>query len=62
MGSHSKEYNNKYYHEHRRHLLDLMKKIVICECGMQTNVNHSARHKKTKLHNKRMLDKQKQTT
>jgi hypothetical protein len=62
MGKNSKEYNNNYYQKNKTHLLDLMKKKRICECGLETNANHSARHKTTKIHINRMLDKQTQTT
>ena len=58
MGKNTKEYNAQYYQEHRNHLLELISKKHVCECGAIITASHLSRHKIKKLHEQLMLAKQ----
>lgn len=44
--AYDKEYNSKYYKEHRNYWLDYHD----CECGSRFNLSHKSRHNATKKH------------
>ena len=49
---------SKIYRENNQEKIKARKKIrVICECGLDVNKDHIARHRKTKKHQQLMLNK-----
>jgi len=50
-----KIYKQKYYKANRDKILSKFKVKVTCECGSILNKYELARHKTTKLHQKKML-------
>jgi hypothetical protein len=47
-----KEQNKKYYEENKDKLKEKKKIRVICECGLEVNKDHIARHRNSKKHKK----------
>ena len=53
-------YNRQEYEKHRKNIKErneIMKQIIICDCGLSYIKRHKARHKKTKRHQD-LMDKQ----
>ena len=50
-------YNRKYYEKNRSALLEAARATVTCECGKVCNAQKLSRHKKSKLHEKRLKQK-----
>lgn len=53
----TKEYNNKYYAENRRAILDAMNRRVTCECGIEYTFCNRTKHEKTTKHKYNLLVK-----
>ncbi len=52
------DYQKTYYIKNRKAILDKKKQIFDCECGSQYTSSHIMRHMRSKLHSKRLLEKQ----
>ena len=50
-----REWGRKKYQRHREKILQQIKERCMCECGIEVNKKHIARHKKTDKH-KRLME------
>lgn len=44
------EQEKQFYEKHKETILQKRRELVICDCGIETQKGHLARHKKSKLH------------
>ena len=56
------DYNQKYYQKNKTTLLQSAKVTVTCECGTICPAKNLTRHQKTKLHEKKLINKTKNGT
>lgn len=49
-------YNQKYYQDNKEKQKAYLKEKVVCECGSVTSRYNMFKHKKTKMHNKRLYN------
>jgi hypothetical protein len=54
------EYQKIYYEKRKEDILREKKQKIVCECGKEVTMGHLSCHKKTTLHFKKLLEKQKQ--
>jgi hypothetical protein len=59
-----REYQRKHYNKDielsRKKINESNKCKIVCECGMESNRGHIARHRQTKMHKERMEQKEKE--